>query len=206
MVAGHAPDHSSGGDRPRDCGHLAGCIFLLDESPLLSISISLTAICVIVVLDRRLGPQQQNWLQGARGERAVGSILEEFASEGWLVLHGASPSRGDIDHILIGPGGLFTVETKSRTRPIRIDRIDSRMLKQAYAQRKVLERITGYRFEPLLVFSDAWLIGRVPARREGVTILSARVLRHYISKQRPVVTQERAAEVHRRLALALADD
>ncbi|WP_157878816.1 nuclease-related domain-containing protein [Streptomyces sp. CT34] len=50
---------------------------------------------------------------GLAGELAVGSALERLASAGWHVLHGIKwPSGSDIDHLAIGPSGVFTVNAK----------------------------------------------------------------------------------------------
>ena len=52
---------------------------------------------------------------GADGEEAVGPRLERLAKRGWFVLHSIPVGeRGsDIDHLLIGPGGLYTINTKN---------------------------------------------------------------------------------------------
>jgi hypothetical protein len=52
---------------------------------------------------------------GADGEEAVGPRLERLVKRGWHVLHSIPVGeRGsDIDHLLIGPGGLYTVNTKN---------------------------------------------------------------------------------------------
>jgi len=55
------------------------------------------------------------WQRGAEAEVVVGASLDSLASEGWHTLH-AVPigDRGaDIDHVVIGPGGVFTVNTKN---------------------------------------------------------------------------------------------
>ena len=143
------------------------------------------------------------WLQGAEGEEVVGEILEKLAGEGWYVLHDVSFGRGNIDHIVVGPGGIFTVETKSHAGRIPIDRLDPRMIAQAYAEKKKLEEITGLEVQALLVFSQAYLIGRVPATRRGVTILPARMLAWFFSRRRPTMSVEQAEEIYRRLALAV---
>jgi hypothetical protein len=51
---------------------------------------------------------------GAEGEEAVGPRLERLTKRGWHVLHSVPVGdRGsDIDHLLIGPGGVYTVNTK----------------------------------------------------------------------------------------------
>jgi hypothetical protein len=56
--------------------------------------------------------RDRSWRVGAAGERKVGASLDRLP-DGWLVLHGIQLGRGgDIDHLLIGPPGIFTVNTK----------------------------------------------------------------------------------------------
>jgi hypothetical protein len=181
----------------------AGPVFGLSGYPL--VLFELTAIAAMFAANRWYRPQIDRWLRGAEGERRVGAALAELTADGWMALHGVSLGRGDVDHILVGPGGIFTIETKSHRGRIPIDRIEPRMLKQAYAEKKLIERITGMEVQSLLVFSRAWLIGSVPAQRNGVTILPARMLGHYFSRRRPVLTAERAEQIHSHLAGALTD-
>lgn len=181
----------------------AGPIFGLSGYPL--VLFELTAIGAMFAANRWYRPQIDRWLRGAEGERRVGAALAELTADGWMALHGVSLGRGDVDHILIGPGGIFTIETKSHRGRIPIDNIDPKMLKQAYAEKKLIERITGMEVQPLLVFSRAWLIGSVPAQRKGVTILPARMLGHYFSRRRPVLTADRTEQIHGHLARALTD-
>jgi hypothetical protein len=67
------------------------------------------------------------WAQGAEGEEVVGEILEGLEADGWQVIHDVSFGRGNIDHIVVGPGGLFTVETKSRRGRVLIDNLEPKM-------------------------------------------------------------------------------
>jgi hypothetical protein len=94
-----------------------------------------------------------SWAQGAEGEEVVGQILEALRAEGWFVIHDVSFGRGNIDHILVGPGGIFTIETKSRGGKVWPDHLDPKMLGQAYAEKKTLESITHMEVQALLVFS-----------------------------------------------------
>ncbi len=107
---------------------------------------------------------------------------------------------------MVGQGGIFAIETKSHRGRISVDRLDQRWLKQAYAERKLIERITGMRVGALLVFSEAYLVGSVPAQREGVTVLPARMLAWYLSRRRPVMSAVEAAEIGEALRLALEVD
>ena len=60
-----------------------------------------------------LSADEQSWYSGALGERAVGRMLSAL-DDSWTVLHAVPVGKGtsDIDHVAIGPGGVFTVNTK----------------------------------------------------------------------------------------------
>jgi hypothetical protein len=61
-----------------------------------------------------LNPDNYPWYKGALGEMAVGRVLERLGPE-WTVLHAVPVGTGssDIDHVLIGPAGVFTLNTKN---------------------------------------------------------------------------------------------
>jgi hypothetical protein len=160
-------------------------------------------IVAIFVLDRLATPVVDRWDRGARGEEHVGRILDGLAADGWLALHDATVGRGNVDHIVIGPGGLLTIETKSHGGRIAVDGLDDRMLKQAYAEAKAIERVTGRPVTPLLVFSRAYL-DRPVSRRRGVVVLPARMLAGHLARRRPELDADEVAELHRRLSAALA--
>ncbi|MGW6914855.1 nuclease-related domain-containing protein [Kitasatospora sp. NPDC054939] len=51
--------------------------------------------------------------KGLDGEKLVGALLDGLRAHGWYVLHAVPlPSGADIDHVVIGPPGVFTVNTK----------------------------------------------------------------------------------------------
>lgn len=51
---------------------------------------------------------------GLKGEKKVGRELARLSRSGWHALHGIQKGNGgDIDHLLIGPGGVFTINTKT---------------------------------------------------------------------------------------------
>ena len=54
-----------------------------------------------------------DWRTGLVGEQAVGDSLEELKARGWRILHAIRwPSGADIDHLAIGPAGVFTINSK----------------------------------------------------------------------------------------------
>lgn len=58
---------------------------------------------------------ERNWRVGADGEETVGGRLEKLRRHGWHVLHAVPVGKrdSDIDHVLIGHGGVYTLNTKN---------------------------------------------------------------------------------------------
>jgi hypothetical protein len=63
------------------------------------------------------------WRRGAAGERRTARLLDPLERHGWAVLHDlAIPgSRANIDHLLIGPGGVFVIDSKQYRGRLRLD-------------------------------------------------------------------------------------
>jgi hypothetical protein len=55
------------------------------------------------------------WRRGARGERRTARALRKLVRHGWTVLHDVAvpDSRANGDHLLIGPPGVFLVDSKA---------------------------------------------------------------------------------------------
>ena len=74
---------------------------------------------------------ERAWRVGAGGEEAVGTKLEKLRKHGWHVLHAVPVAQNgsDIDHVVIGWGGVFTINTKTHPgkriwvspRQVRVD-------------------------------------------------------------------------------------
>lgn len=52
----------------------------------------------------------RGWYRGALGELLVGDVLENLGQR-WDVLHDLRLDLGSLDHLVIGPAGVFTVHT-----------------------------------------------------------------------------------------------
>lgn len=61
-------------------------------------------------------PDARSWYRGALGELHVAKMLKRLPA-GWTVLHAVPVGSGtsDIDHVVIGPGGVFTINTKNHS-------------------------------------------------------------------------------------------
>ena len=77
---------------------------------------SFVALGLLFVLERQAGKGRVLDLvplrRGILGEQAVADVLATLPSSYW-VLHGVRTGHGDVDHVVIGPTGVFALETKA---------------------------------------------------------------------------------------------
>jgi Nuclease-related domain len=59
---------------------------------------------------------------GIAGELRIARELGEQLDDDWTLFHGYRNARGEIDHLLIGPKGLWAIEVKNINATVRIDR------------------------------------------------------------------------------------
>lgn len=57
---------------------------------------------------------------GIAGERKVAAELGRTLDDDWTLLHGYRNARGEIDHLLLGPKGLFAIEVKNVNATVTI--------------------------------------------------------------------------------------
>jgi hypothetical protein len=68
---------------------------------------------------------------GAGGERATEKALKPLLREGWHVVHDIDTGRGNRDHVLVGPPGVFLLDSKKpggsaavEGDTVRVERLD----------------------------------------------------------------------------------
>lgn len=49
---------------------------------------------------------------GIKGEQEVADVLNSVLSDAWTLVKGYRNRRGEIDYLLLGPGGMFAIEVK----------------------------------------------------------------------------------------------
>jgi hypothetical protein len=71
----------------------------------------------------RPSPDAVAWRRGAAGERRTARLLSQLERHGWAVLHDlAVPgSRANLDHLVIGPGGVFVIDSKQYRGRLQLD-------------------------------------------------------------------------------------
>jgi Nuclease-related domain len=68
-------------------------------------------------------PDTRAWRRGATGERRTARLLAPLERRGWAVLHDlAIPgTQANIDHLVIGPGGVVVIDSKQYRGRLRLD-------------------------------------------------------------------------------------
>jgi hypothetical protein len=54
----------------------------------------------------------ENWQTGAEGERKTARTLRRLDGGKWLAVHDVQHVHGNYDHVLVGPAGVFLLESK----------------------------------------------------------------------------------------------
>lgn len=83
--------------------------FVLLTAGLLMLSLLMWRI--IQLLDKR-----RRWRDGADAECATAQDLDPLKQHGYFIFHDLPASGFNIDHVVVGPTGVFAVETKSRRK------------------------------------------------------------------------------------------
>ncbi len=65
--------------------------------------------------------EEHIWSAGGDGETKVAEFLARQLDDAWTLVSGYRNGRGEIDQILIGPTGLFTIEVKNINGTLTID-------------------------------------------------------------------------------------
>ncbi len=140
--------------------------------------------------------EETSWRLGAAGERRVGTTLSRLGSS-WRVLHAVPVGQEqaeDIDHVVIGPPGIFTLTTKHQRRAlvqvfgdsVRVDGcqepLASEARYQAWRAACLLTAACGYRIvvAPAVVIVGAEDV-QVARPAEGVEIVDRRHLLRWLT-------------------------
>jgi hypothetical protein len=65
------------------------------------------------------------WRRGAAGERRTARLLSHLERHGWAVLHdlAVTGSTANLDHLVIGPGGVFVIDSKQYRGRLQLDAV-----------------------------------------------------------------------------------
>jgi hypothetical protein len=150
--------------------------------------------------------------RGAIAEEKTGAFLEGLP-EGNFIIHDFNTGRGNIDHILVGPKGIFTLEVKSHRGNVTFEygtllrdgnAFEKDFLKQAWAEcfnaREILSKwgIKEPKAEPLIIFSNAFV--KVIGKANGIAVINLMFLPTYLERLPDRLTTAEAGRMYHRLA------
>lgn len=61
------------------------------------------------------------WKRGADGEHQTEKALKGLVTLGWHAFHDRQGKRGNLDHIVVGPGGVFLLDSKNLSGSITLE-------------------------------------------------------------------------------------
>lgn len=72
------------------------------------------ALATVMILADAPPHHIERWREGADGEKATAKALRPLFRAGWVVVHDVDRGhgRGNVDHILVGPAGIFVLDSK----------------------------------------------------------------------------------------------
>ena len=75
-----------------------------------------------LILARETPPHWiERHLTGAAGEERTAKAVEPLLRAGWFMTHDLDRGRFNIDHVLVGPAGVFVLETKNLHGTVAVD-------------------------------------------------------------------------------------
>lgn len=165
-------------------------IHWLSPTRQMPVFVTVVAFCVVCYSAFRISNalKQVKVLQMARdGEKEVAECLDSLRERGYAVFHDILGDGFNIDHVILSPHGIFTVETKTRSKPHQGDarvvydgsrvlvngrESDRDVVQQAESQavwlRNLLRESTGkvFRVRAIVVF-PGWFVEQTRTAREG---------------------------------------
>lgn len=171
--------------------------------------VGITAYCVFKLY--RLRKQIKRLKQARDGEKAVGQYLEALRESGYRVFHDVIGKNFNLDHVIIGPKGIFTIETKTFSKPVKGNatihfdgtaisingyKPDRDPIAQALAQANWLSEFvkesTGHTHavKPVVVFPGWFVCSGPDAKRNKVWVINPKGLPKFLEDASPQLSSE----------------
>lgn len=171
-------------------------------SPWVFSIVAVIVICYAVFKVMRTRHRVRQLKLGRDGERVVAQYLEWFRTSNFFVFHDVPSGDANVDHVLIGPQGVFTIETKTHSKPLRgeckvsvVDGVVSangfvlerNPIVQAKAQAGWLRNFLAesqfnVRVWPVVVF-PGWFVERFDSKATGAWVLEVKALSKFIENE-----------------------
>jgi hypothetical protein len=126
----------------------------------------------LTVIEKR----KDNMLRGAAGEKQVGNLLAKLP-DGFCIINDLTTPHGNIDHVVVGPTGVFLLDAKAWRGVVAADGKGELLLNGKPTDKHYVRQFVGrmmgvrnnvialapgmdVRFEAVLVFTAAWVEAR----------------------------------------------
>jgi hypothetical protein len=150
----------------------------------------------------RPSPDAVAWRRGAAGERRTARRLAALERHGWAVLHDLAVPRGqaNIDHLVIGPGGVFVIDSKQYRGRLQLDP-SGRLWHGRYPLTAVLRAVSFEADRAARVLADPQVVVPIVAVH-GAQVPWGKVVAHGV----PVVSARRLPSMLRALPVVLGPE
>ena len=145
--------------------------------------------------------------RGARAEEVMEAKLADLPGD-YTVFHDLAFPGFNVDHVAVGPGGVFVIETKSHGGKItntgdqlllNSHRPDKDFINQTWAQTYHIGNLLQDRLgqtvpiTPVLCFTNAFV--QVRGKVKGITVINGGHLNAFIARQKPVLPADRIVQI-----------
>jgi len=173
----------------------------------------------------RLRKRYKSLTLGIEGEKYVGQFLEDLRAHGCQIFHDVVGDRFNLDHIVVSPQGIFVIETKTHSKPVRGQTIvefdgehilvngrapDRDPVIQVKAQVSWLEQMlianTSRKFpiRGVVVFPD-WFVKNTGKPMREIWVLNQHGLPAFMAQEPTLLSAEDIALVSSRIRLHVQD-
>jgi hypothetical protein len=160
-----------------------------------SLVITVFLVYRVIALFRRVQLQRL----GLDGEMATGEELNQLMLDGYRVYHDIPGANYNVDHVVVGPNGVFAIETKTHSKPAsghearfdgRVihypDRKDFKAVEQAQLNAKTLAEHLSHsigraiRVHPVVVL-PGWCV-KATGKPNGCNVLASGQVRAWLPR------------------------
>lgn len=183
------------------------------------LAVVITAFCFYKI--KKILREVKSIKLGRDGEREVGEILEELREGGCKILHDVVGENFNLDHVLISTKGIYVVETKTYSKPVKGDaqiQYDGQHITTSLGQtfdapliqvlaasnwlESLLKQMTAKQFHvrPVVVFPGWWISHSPEAKKAKIWVLNPKALIKILNNQQDSLTQADVNFIHYHLA------
>lgn len=148
---------------------------------------------------------------GRDGERVVGEYLDALREDGHRIFHDLLGDNFNLDHVIVSMKGIFVIETKTYSKPVKGDdkiRYDGEQISiagkkpskeplvevtaAAHWLRNILRESTGkdYSIKPVVVFPGWFVETKDDGWKSPVWVMNPKALQTFINNEKDKISRE----------------